>query len=68
MFLAFHFLEYHFFFNHLKIFKVFTLVKLISAHNPPGIIRLILSDKPPPVIFAQPFNKLFLIKFNISFT
>ena len=56
------------FFIHLKIFKVFILLRSISAHKPFGITLEILSFNPPPVIFAHPLIKLYFIKFKISLT
>ena len=56
------------FFNHLKIFNVFILFKSISAQRFFGITLSILFFIPPPVILAQPFNKLLLTRFNISVT
>ena len=41
---------------HLKISKILILFKLISAHKPLGIILLIFSSNPPPVIFTQAFT------------
>ena len=57
-----------FLFSHLKIFKVLTLLRLISATKLFGITLLMLSAKPPPVIFAHPLIKFLLINFSISFT
>ena len=54
------------FFSHLKIFNVLILFKSISAQRLFGIILLILSFKPPPVILAHPF-KMFLFKENYLF-
>ena len=56
------------FFNHLKILVVLILFKLISATKFLGIILLILSDKPPPVILAHPLIKFLSINFNTSLT
>ena len=53
------FSDISFCFNHLNIFKTLILSKLISAHNPKGITLFMFSANPPPVIFAQPFNKFF---------
>ena len=55
-------------FNQLNIFLVLILSKFISAVNPLGIILLILSSSPPPVILAHPLIRLFLIMFNTYFT
>ena len=49
------------FFTHLNISKVSIFFKFISAHRPFGIILFILSTKPPPLIFAQPFKKFLSI-------
>ena len=56
------------FLSHLNIFKVLILFKSILASRLFGITLLILSDNPPPVIFAHPFNKLLLIKLVTSLT
>ena len=56
------------FFNHLKTLLTFILLKSISAHNPLGIILLILSAIPPPVMLAQPLTRFFLLKLRISLT
>ena len=56
------------FFNHLKIFNVLILFKSISAQRLFGIILLILSFKPPPVIFAHPFKIFLLTKLSTSLT
>ena len=68
MFLTFLYLKFLKFFNHLNIFLIFILSKFISAQKLFGIILLILSAKPPPVIFAHPLIKFLSINFNISFT
>ena len=57
MFLTFLYHSILFFFNHLKIFKGLIFFKSISAQSLLGIILLILSSKPPPVIFAHPLIK-----------
>ena len=54
--------------SHLKIFKVLTSLRLISATKLSGITLLILSAKPPPVIFAHPLIKFLSINFKTSFT
>ena len=56
------------FFNHLNILKVLILFKFISAFKLLGIILLILSAKPPPVIFAHPLIKFLSINFSTSLT
>ena len=56
------------FFNHLNILKFLILSKFISAFKLLGIILLILSAKPPPVIFAQPLIKFLSINFSTSLT
>jgi len=54
--------------SHLKIFNVLILFRLISATKLFGIILLILSAIPPPVILAHPLIKFLSINFKISFT
>ena len=56
------------FFIQLNILVVFIFFKSNCAQNFSGIIRLILSESPPPVILAHPFNSFLSIKFNISLT
>ena len=60
--------EIPFFFNQLKIWEVFILFKSISVTKFSGIILLMLSTKPPPVILAQPFIKLLSINLRTSLT
>ena len=50
------------FLSQLNILEVLILSKLICAESLSGIILLILSDNPPPVIFAHP-----LIKFLFNY-
>jgi hypothetical protein len=54
--------------NHLKILNAFILFKSISAEKLFGITLLILSAKPPPVIFAHPLIKFLSINFKTSLT
>ena len=53
-----------FIFNQRNTFVGLILFKKISAQSLLGIILAILSLIPPPVILAQPFIKLLLIKFQ----
>ena len=55
-------------FNHLKIFDVLILFKSISATKFSGIILLILSANPPPVILAHPVIRFLSIKLRTSLT
>ena len=55
-----------FFFNQLKILVILILSKSISADKCSGIILLILSAKPPPVILAHPLIKFLSTNFRTS--
>ena len=52
----------------MKILDVLIFSKFISAEKLFGITLLILSAKPPPVMFAHPLIKLLSINFKTSFT
>ena len=60
--------EIFFFFNHLNIFKVLILDKLILMQRFFGMTLIKLFISPPPVIFAHPLINFFLLSAFISST